>query len=70
MKKSKDHPYHVPPGYKGFWLDEKTFVVIKEDQSEEYARTKFAERKGVGWQLGYAEQYSYKPRKRNGRSDY
>ena len=51
------NPYEVPPGHKGVWLDEKTFVLVKADADEAELRAKFENRKGPGWDLGAVEQF-------------
>jgi hypothetical protein len=50
-------PYYVPPGYKSFWLNKVTFIIVKESANEAEIREKFKNRKGPGWELGYIEQY-------------
>jgi hypothetical protein len=60
---SKENPYEVPPGYKGFWLNKVTFIVVKESANEADVRERFKNRKGPSWELGYIEQYHASPNK-------
>ncbi len=53
----KKNPYKVPAGYKGFWLDSKTFIIVKKDEDIKAVKAKFDNRKGAGWDLGYVEKH-------------